>query len=115
MITAHLPAGYIVGRALPPAPGVLAAAIVGALAPDLDFLRYYLLDNTQVHHHRYWTHIPAVWALIALAVLPAIAQLQPRLVWPAAAFFAGIFSHLLLDTVSATSCGCGRSRTASSA
>lgn len=99
MITAHIPAGYVTGRLMPAAPGVVFAAVAGGLAPDLDFLRSFLLDDMQVHHHRYWSHIPAVWALIALAVLPTTRLLWPQCMLPALAFFAGVFGHLVLDTL----------------
>lgn len=99
MITAHIPAGYVTGCKLSASPAVIAAAVAGAIVPDLDFLRYYLLDDTQVHHHRYWTHIPGVWALIALVALPLVRWLRPLLFAPSVGFFAGIFGHLVLDTV----------------
>lgn len=99
MITAHIPAGYVTGRLMPVASGVIVAAVIGGITPDLDFLRYYLLDDTKVHHHRYWTHIPGVWALIALVVLPIARVVRPASFVPALAFFLAVFGHLVLDTL----------------
>ena len=62
---------------MPSASGVILAGVAGGIAPDLDFLRYYLLDDTQVHRHRYWSHIPGCWALIALVVLPLVRAARP--------------------------------------
>lgn len=99
MITAHLPAGYILGRLLPPAPYVLPAALVGSVLPDLDMLYFYLIDDRQTHHHHYWTHVPATWAVLAVLLLPLL-RVFARPLFPAAvAFFAAILLHLCLDSI----------------
>lgn len=76
---------------------LLAAAVVGAVAPDLDMIRFHLLEHGQVHHHRYPTHIPAVWLMIGAASL----ALPPRLRRLAMAFLAGVALHLLHWTFAA--------------
>lgn len=95
MLTAHLPSGYVLGRAFGWRGPMLAAAVAGAVAPDLDMIRFHLLDHGQVHHHRYWTHIPAVWLVIGAASL----ALPPRARHVALAFLAGVTLHLLLDSI----------------
>ncbi|MEM8593156.1 MAG: metal-dependent hydrolase, partial [Pseudomonadota bacterium] len=70
MILAHLPAGYILGRALKPAPYVMPAALIGSMLPDFDLIFFYLIDDRAIHHHRYWVHIPGFWVILALIVLP---------------------------------------------
>jgi inner membrane protein len=96
VITAHLPSGYVMAR-LWPQPGVMAAALVGAVAPDLDIFWFYFVDGGTIHHHLYWPHLPFVWALVALVVIPTL--WRSRFQQPALAFFAAILIHLLLDTI----------------
>lgn len=99
MLTAHLPSGYLLARGIGwPGGAVMGAALLGAVAPDFDMLWFHFVDNGAVHHHRYWPHIPALWALVAAVALPLAARLN---LWrPALAFFAAITLHLLLDTIS---------------
>ncbi len=92
---AHAPAGYLVGRGFAKDGSVVVGAVVGAVFPDVDMLRFWW-DHGQVHHHRYWTHIPAVWLAITVVTL-LVTRSETRRV--AAAFCAGVFSHLALDTV----------------
>lgn len=98
MLTAHLPAGYVLARGLR-APGRRAtgAALLGSVLPDFDLIFFYLVDDRAFHHHRYWVHIPAFWAAIALVTLP----LAWRTAWrqPALFFFAAILLHLILDSL----------------
>lgn len=98
MILAHLPSGYLLGRSFGQRRGrLLLAAMIGAGLPDLDMI-WFALVNSQVHHHRFWPHIPAVWAGIALVALPLARWLRPDWLAPLAMGFAGIFLHLILDT-----------------
>ncbi len=100
MIVAHLPAGYLLGRALGVRSGaVMAAALAGAMLPDLDMIWFHAVDGGRVHHHHYWPHLPAVWAGLAAITLPAALLLRPGAVRPAAVFFASILLHLLLDSI----------------
>ena len=98
MIVAHLPAGYLLARALPgPAFG---AALAGSVAPDLDLLAFYLVDGRAVHHHRYWVHIPGFWAMAGGGALVALrAAGRRRLAGLLAAFLAGVALHLVLDGI----------------
>jgi len=99
VITAHLPAGYVVGRTMPAAPLVLPAALVGAVLPDADLIWFYLIDERAFHHHRYWVHAPGFWLAVAALALPAIRAPAPRFLLAGTAFFASIFVHLLLDSL----------------
>lgn len=99
MITAHLPAGYVTGRAFGPALPLVAAGTMGGVFPDLDLIWFYLINNRAFHHHHYWVHIPAFWALIALVVLPLIRWARPNLMHASLAFFSGVALHLCLDTI----------------
>lgn len=106
MFFAHLPAGYLAGRALlrggshNGAKWTLAAAMVGGVFPDLDLVYLHLLDATPQHHHTYWTHLPIAWVGCALAAWLTARTRGPALRRALAAFLLGWFTHLLLDTVS---------------
>lgn len=58
MIFAHLPSGYLLGRGLGGSRRVLAAVMIGSGAPDLDMLWFWLVDQGQTHHHRFWPAYP---------------------------------------------------------
>ncbi len=108
MLIGHVPAGYLIGRALTrsksdhtPAPAVLlAAAMAGSVFPDSDLLYCVLFDHQRTHHHLYWTHIPAFWLAVCAGVLLAWAanrELRPPVaLW---LFLLGVLSHLLLDSI----------------
>lgn len=107
MFIAHLPSGYILasqlirraGRLSVPARAILLAGMLGAVAPDFDMLYFYLVDNRQTHHHRYFAHWPIVWFVMALACL-LWQRLQPasRQATAALVFSLGGILHLLLDS-----------------
>ena len=75
MIIAHAPSGYImatslmrlIARARVTAKAVVAAGIVGAIAPDFDMIYFHLIDNRQTHHHKYLSHWPIIWLTLAAA------------------------------------------------
>jgi hypothetical protein len=105
MLIAHLPAGYLIGRALLKAPSrasaaPLAAIMAGSVFPDVDLIYFYLFDHQRTHHHLYWTHIPAFWLAAGAGVLLAWAakrELRPPVaLW---FFLLGVLSHLLLDSI----------------
>jgi hypothetical protein len=100
MLTAHLPSGYILAQ-MPrrPFPGLLPAALIGAVFPDLDMIWFYLVDDQAFHHHRYWVHVPAFWAGVAVIVLPLIGFFARHWLKAALVFFAAIFLHLVLDSI----------------
>lgn len=108
MFIAHAPAGYILAVSLLKRlrqPGITASLVIvagvsGGFFPDLDLLYFYLVDNRQTHHHKYFMHWPSVWlGLLALAIL--YWQLSHRsatgLAWVIFAT-AGVL-HLVLDSL----------------
>jgi len=105
MLIAHLPLGYLIGRSLArryrPAAGLKVASLVGSVAPDVDLLRFYLLDNGQFNHRFYFTHWPSFWLLGAVSVLPILVRRRHPYLLPSAGFFPGVLSHLVTDSVAA--------------
>ena len=99
MLIAHLPSGYLLGRAGRARGAAMAAALIGSVAPDFDMLWFHLVDQGRVHHHAYPTHIPGCWLILAAVVLGMTRWLAPRWTQAAAMFFAGAFLHLVLDTL----------------
>ena len=102
MFIAHIPTGLALARLLSKRRltlPLIAVAAFGAIFADLDLIRFYLFDNHQRHHHDYWTHIPAIWALITLGwfVISKLLR-RPFGILPLV-FVAGVFSHLILDTM----------------
>lgn len=100
MLTAHLPSGYVLARHWPgPVRFLLPAALIGAVLPDLDMIWFHLVDDKAIHHHRYWVHIPAFWALVAAVVLPLLLWRARAWVGTACVVFVALFVHLLLDSI----------------
>ena len=98
MLTAHLPSGYLAARTF--APTLTCAVPVGLIAsilPDFDLIWFYLIDNRAFHHHHYWVHVPAFWAVLALLTWP-LANRFNRL-GLRAVFFGVIALHMVLDTI----------------
>ena len=99
MITAHLPSGYIIGHRLAATRLTMAAAMIGSVFPDFDFIWYFLIDQRMINHHHYWVHIPGFWAAVALILVPLSHVLRPDWTRVALAFLAGVFVHIGLDTI----------------
>ena len=105
MLVGHLPAGYLVfgpiTRRAPPAERsrLLAAALVGSVAPDVDMLAF-LVTGGHVHHHSYPTHWPLVWlAATALGLLVAAVARRADAARLVAVVGAAALLHLALDTI----------------
>jgi hypothetical protein len=106
MFIAHLPAGYLTARAVMqragPRSGLLLAGMAGGVFPDVDLLYGALVDAGQIHHHRYWTHLPVFW-LVVWVGLEGVARFTGRrfchLHLPVRSFLLAVAGHLLLDTV----------------
>jgi inner membrane protein len=97
LIIAHLPSGYILARATDHRRGpLLWAALAGSVFPDIDMLWFHLVDHGAIHHHRYATHVPAFWVLVAACTLPFVRQKARAVI---AMFLAAVILHLALDTV----------------
>jgi inner membrane protein len=103
MLIGHLPLGYIIGSTLRrrygEARGVIAASLLGSTAPDIDMLRFYLVDFGSYNHRYYFTHWPFFWLVTAVVTLPAIHRLRRAWFLPAVGFYLGVLSHLVTDTV----------------
>lgn len=98
MLMAHLPSGYDAGRLAPEGvPAAMPVALVASVLPDVDMLWFNFVDHGRVHHHLYWTHVPAFWAALALPVLALLWGTRWR--GTAILFFAVIALHPLMDTV----------------
>ncbi len=105
MLIGHLPAGYLIGRALVKAPSresaaPLAAIMAGSVFPDVDLVYFHLLDHQRTPHHLYWTHVPAFWLAACAGVLLAwTARREPHPPVALWFFLLGVLSHLLLDSI----------------
>ncbi len=98
MLTAHLPSGCILARTVRrPEPYLLPAALIGSVLPDFDMLWFLIVDHGATHHHRYWPHIPLIWAGVAAITL--LALWQNRYAFTAVVAFAAMFLHLAFDTI----------------
>ena len=82
------------------AKAVMAAGVMGALAPDLDLLYFYLIDHRQTHHHQYLTHWPIAWvSLILIATCCLKLANNKAVALMALVFGLGGFLHMILDSV----------------
>lgn len=111
MFIGHLPAGYVLTRALWPAlhrlglatpkwRPFLLAGLVTSILPDIDLLYFYLIDNRQHLHHSYWTHLPFYWIVISALMLLFIAVTKQKKFIPYVIVVgANLFLHLCLDTI----------------
>lgn len=111
MFIGHLPAGYVLTRALwsafqrvggstPKWKPFLLAGLVSSILPDIDLLYFYLIDNRQHLHHSYWTHLPFYWLIIGILVLLFIVISKQKELFPYIIVVVGnIFLHLCLDTI----------------
>ena len=102
MIIAHLPAGYLAARRLQKQKHdttAFCALLLGSLFPDFDMLYFYTIGQTQIHHHRYITHIPAYYAGAGTVTGTALLLLnKTRLLKWLVFFLAGVMLHLALDS-----------------
>ncbi|MBI1891559.1 MAG: metal-dependent hydrolase [Burkholderiales bacterium] len=108
MFFGHLPAGYIAARLLQrraerfgvSSKRFLAAGMLGAVAPDIDMLYFYLVDQRQHNHHTYWTHFPITWSALLLAsAIWLYAARDKRCASLVAIFCLNGFGHMLLDSI----------------
>lgn len=108
MFLAHLPAGYLATRTLVTMDAakscsrakIMAAGLIGSVAPDFDMLYFYLVDHRQHHHHSFFTHLPLFWLVcLGLAALVTRQAHKPQYVWITFAFSLNVFLHLTLDSI----------------
>jgi hypothetical protein len=104
---AHAPSGYILAVSLiqrirkiaAPQSWVIAAGVIGALAPDFDIAYFYLIDHRQTHHHKYLSHWPMVWlALLVVSALWLRLSKKPTIPFLSLVFSLGGFLHIILDS-----------------
>lgn len=100
MFIGHLPGAYLIFRTTAPNLGKLAfaAAMIGAVAPDIDIFWFYLIDDRGHHHHSYLTHRPIIWASILLIGL-LIRQWRLQIGTFLTFLGAGGLVHMLLDSI----------------
>jgi len=69
MLIAHLPAGYLLTKALiAKLPShaalnkryLLFLGLFFSIVPDLDLFYFYFVDSTE-HHHKLFPHVPVFW------------------------------------------------------
>ena len=107
MFLAHMPAGYIVSKALlsqfreerSKAKWLMCLGLLGSVFPDLDMFYFYLIDKQQHQHHSYWTHIPFYWiALLGISYLAAAIYKSRTIVVTSTIFITCVLLHLALDS-----------------
>lgn len=107
MIIGHAPSGYIAASFIfkhhtkigITRTQVIFFCIFGALAPDLDMLYFYLVDNRQSHHHTYFPHWPIIWVSAFFASFALYKINKNRNAYFALIFCIGGCIHLLLDSI----------------
>lgn len=74
--------------------------MLGAIAPDMDYLYLYLFDPRNYDHHLYVTHFPLFWAvLLASSWLLLLANKTGGKALLFFIFALNGFIHMVLDTV----------------
>lgn len=108
MFIAHLPSGYIASKLLFPRVAVqdaafkpfLFAGALGAIAPDLDLIYFYLADHRMHPHHIYWPHFPIIWfSLLLISLAWFYTSRTKNLAASAINFSLNGLIHLILDSV----------------
>ncbi len=108
MFIGHFPSGYVFGHFVSNATKgtllkhkyILLACILGAMAPDLDMLYFYLIDNRQTNHHKYWSHYPVIWLALGITTYAIHRAIKYKAVTLFCMFFVGGgLLHLLLDSI----------------
>ena len=107
MFIAHLPAGYLLTRfiqdkARNPSRSLMWVGLLASIFPDFDLLYFYLIDNRQTEHHRYFVHMPITWLILAgLAWLLLFLTKKTRYSIYIVVALANLLLHLCLDSVAA--------------
>ena len=105
MFIAHLPAGYLLTSTIQraahrPSKRLMALGLVASVMPDVDLLYFYLVDDGQVHHHAYITHMPYIWVAAGLVAL-VVTMLAGKNTWQTGVLIvvANGVLHMVLDTL----------------
>lgn len=107
MIIGHMPGGFILSyamlrkqRQLTGYGWLLLAGLFASILPDLDLFYQHFIDHHLHGHHSYWTHIPIYWVGIYFVMLVLVYKWgQQKLQLLVHVMFAGVMSHMLLDSV----------------
>lgn len=101
MLIAHLPTGDCLARLCQKHSSnwPILPTVIGSILPDLDMLWFYLVDSS-IHHHKLPPHLPIYWiiGLTTVALLLWLFKRKSGLVY-LAGFAAGLFLHLILDSL----------------
>ncbi|WP_037037402.1 metal-dependent hydrolase [Pseudovibrio sp. JE062] len=105
MFIAHLPAGYLLGKAATRQLNLKSRQLVlwtsiGSILPDADMLYFYLIDNQSTHHRHYFSHWPITW-LMLLALSAILLSRKSRLGVALFGVSIGGLLHMVLDSVAA--------------
>jgi len=115
MLLAHAPAGYLLTRilsrtiyrdAVDPKRSdrlyqiMMAAGVIGSIAPDFDFIYHIFIDSARTPHHSYFTHFPFFW-FSAMVLSIVIGRVTGKKTFAIAAVTAcaGAILHLVCDTL----------------
>jgi hypothetical protein len=107
MFISHIPSGYIMVVSLIqrlkkyPVSAKLITWIgaVGALAPDIDMIYFYLIDHRQTHHHKYISHWPIFWLVLSVAfALSYRFSQKSKIIFISLIFCLGGVLHVILDS-----------------
>ena len=103
MITAHLPASFLITKFCIGSKGTkfqLLLGILAGIAPDFDLVYFYTIDNRQHLHHGYFTHIPAyIGGGLIITILINLLIGKRILTRMQAIVFLNLFLHCFLDTI----------------
>jgi len=106
MLISHLPAGYILSKAVLTAGRnaecrlCLWTGLLASILPDLDMLYFHLIDKKQHLHHSLWPHIPAFWlSMLPIVAFSWILIRNKRYRLGSIVFFLNIILHLFMDTI----------------
>lgn len=105
MFVAHIPAGYLLTKIMPPKTKSAALWFTGlffAIAPDLDLFYFYLFSARKIPHHAYVSHWPLPWLALAALVFSVSLLWRKRSWRPLIAIgLATVMLHLALDSIAA--------------
>lgn len=105
MLIAHAPVGYLTSRLLARYCTDNASlyrrfirwGMLGAIAPDIDWLWCVFVDHYETDHHQYFTHLPITW-ILALLLSSLWVRRNPANGILAMSFCLGGLMHMVLDT-----------------
>jgi len=101
MLIAHMPAGYIVSKAIKKQTkySLIFSSLIFSIWPDLDLLYFYFFDSTKTFHHTYFPHLPVVMIAAFIITLPLynVKRFKSMRIYYVL-FFVNWLIHLILDT-----------------